>query len=92
MALQKYPKHFLWNIILCSTCTEKLWAVAIVHFHDKNTICTCLSLQSVFLYYLQSHSQWEYTIVVLHTLATHLEFFKYTNYQQDNNNNIIIHM
>ena len=27
------------------------------------TICTCLSLQSVFLYQLQPHSQREYTIV-----------------------------
>ena len=28
------------------------------------TICTSLSLQSVFLYQLQLHSQWEYTIVI----------------------------
>ena len=34
------------------------------------TICTCLSLQSVFLYQLQPHSQREYTIAMYRIVPT----------------------
>ena len=27
MAWQKFPIYFLWSVILCSTCTDKLYAV-----------------------------------------------------------------
>ena len=32
IAWQKFSIYFLWSIILCSLCTDKLYAAATVHF------------------------------------------------------------
>ena len=54
--------YFLWSIILCSLIMY--WQIigsCYCTFPMTKTICTCLSLQSVFLYQLQPHSQAKYT-------------------------------
>ena len=62
MGRQKFPIYFLWSIILCSLCTDKLYMQLLLYIPMTKTVCTCLSLQSVFLYQLQLHSQPGYTI------------------------------
>ena len=52
MAWQKFLIHFLWSIILCNTCTDCCYCI----FPMTKRIFTCLLLQSVFLYQLQSLS------------------------------------
>ena len=62
MSEAKFPIYFLWSIILCSACTDKVQAVATAIFPMTKSFCTSLSLQSVFLYHLQPHGQREHTI------------------------------